>query len=112
MADNASIGFRTQIYSLSQCGNEPPDTAQQSSQARRRKAGYAVGHQVLRLVKLIQIGGIDEFIGGTMDRDAYNFSAQPFERQDFPANERVADLGVAVDQISDAHGGYFGVMES
>jgi hypothetical protein len=56
---------------------------------------------VARLRPLLRVVIIHQLAIPSAQRDAQNVEALAFERENFPPDETVADLGILVDEIGD-----------
>ena len=66
-----------------------------------------VAEHIARLLALLKVILVDEFVVPTAQRNPQDAEAQLFQRVDLAPNEAVTDLGILIDEIGDAHGRLF-----
>jgi hypothetical protein len=80
--------------------NRPHEQHAHRSQQQRRGA---ITQDIARALSLKFIFGIYQRVIPTAQRDSHDLDATSLERQDFPTNKNVADVGVLIDKIGNAH---------
>ncbi|MNE00265.1 hypothetical protein D3C80_926710 [compost metagenome] len=80
-----------------------PRARTQHLQQRHQQALDAVLQHIAGFIPLRQVLGILQLSVPATQGNALNLDALAFQRQNFAANEAMADLGILIDEISNAH---------
>src|SRR5271168_2319871 len=105
MLDTEAAGIRGQPPSRRDCAPGPPRVDKKlTDEGCNKRRGVSRQH-VMCAVDLSYIPRIDQLLVPDTNSVAFDVDAEPFERLDFPANERRAGHRIGVHQISDLHTG-------